>query len=218
MAAIRRANTGASISPAYCWSAFCIPVLRDSVRHRWLWLLLLLALFPALASLLLWGGVFGLDYVDTTLWGGLMLDVIISFVTVAGSLPLGILLAFGRRSQLPIVRVLSVGYIELWRGVPLLTVLFMSAVLVPLFMPQGVSVDRLLRAMAALVLFNAAYMAEVVRGGLQGVSIPGRRKRPIRSACAGGTCRASSCCRRRCASSCRESSTPSSICSRTPRW
>ena len=138
-------------------------------------MLLLLALFPALASLLLWGGVFGLDYVDTTLWGGLMLDVIIAFVTVAGSLPLGILLALGRRSQLPIVRALSVGYIELWRGVPLLTVLFMSAVLVPLFLPQGVSVDRLLRAMAALVLFNAAYMAEVVRGGLQGVD-PGQEE------------------------------------------
>ena len=88
---------------------------------------------------------------------------------MAGSLPLGILLALGRRSQLSIVRALSVGYIELWRGVPLLTVLFMSAVLMPMFLPQGVSIDRLLRAMAALVLFNAAYMAEVVRGGLQGV-------------------------------------------------
>ncbi len=150
-------------------AAFCVPVLREQVRHRWLWLLLLLTLFPALASVLLWGGVFGLDYVDTTLWGGLMLDIIISFVAVAGSLPLGILLALGRRSQLPIVRALSVGYIELWRGVPLLTVLFMSAVLMPMFLPQGVSIDRLLRAMAALVLFNAAYMAEVVRGGLQGV-------------------------------------------------
>jgi general L-amino acid transport system permease protein len=149
--------------------AFCIPVLRDEIRHRWLWVLLLLTFFPALAAVLLWGGVLGLDYVDTTEWGGLMLDVIVSFVTVAGSLPLGILLAVGRRSQLPVLRLLSVGYIELWRGVPLLTVLFMSAVLVPLFLPAGVSVDRLLRAMAALVLFNAAYMAEVVRGGLQGV-------------------------------------------------
>jgi general L-amino acid transport system permease protein len=148
---------------------FGMPVLREQSRHRWLWLLLLLTVFPALASLLLWGGVFGLDFVDTTLWGGLMLDVIISFVAVAGSLPLGILLALGRRSQLPVVRLLSIGYIELWRGVPLLTVLFMSAVLAPLFLPQGVSIDRLLRAMAALVLFNAAYMAEVVRGGLQGV-------------------------------------------------
>jgi general L-amino acid transport system permease protein len=95
-----------------------------------------------------------------------MVDVIASFVTVAGSLPLGILLAFGRRSQLPGVRVLSVGYIEMWRGVPLLTVL---TVVMPLFLPNGVSVDRLLRAIAALVLFYAAYMAEVVRGGLQGV-------------------------------------------------
>ncbi|HEX4172204.1 MAG TPA: amino acid ABC transporter permease [Acetobacteraceae bacterium] len=149
--------------------AFSTPVLREHVTRRWLWVVLLLTLFPVLAAVLLWGGVLGLDYVDTTLWGGLMLDFIVAFVTVAGSLPLGILLAFGRRSQLPIVRALSIGYIELWRGVPLLTVLFMSAVLLPLFLPQGVSIDRLVRAMAALVLFNAAYMAEVVRGGLQGV-------------------------------------------------
>ncbi|MFI4981542.1 MAG: amino acid ABC transporter permease [Nevskiales bacterium] len=151
-------------------AAFCVPVLRDQVRHRWLWALLLLIVFPALAAVLLWGGVFGLAYVDTSLWGGLMLDVIVSFVTVAGSLPLGIVLAFGRRSQLPIVRFLSVGYIEVWRGVPLLTVLFMSTVVLPLFLPEGMSLDRLLRAMAALVLFNSAYMAEVVRGGLQGVA------------------------------------------------
>jgi general L-amino acid transport system permease protein len=131
--------------------------------------LLLLIAFPIVAGILLWGGVFGLPFVDTTLWGGLMLDIIVSFVVVAASLPIGILLAFGRRSQLPVVRILSVCYIEIWRGVPLLTVLFMSAVVFPLFMPEGVTVDRLMRAMAALVLFNAAYMAEVVRGGLQGV-------------------------------------------------
>jgi general L-amino acid transport system permease protein len=159
-------------------AAFAAPVLRDSVRHRWLYVLLLLIVFPLIASVLLWGGVFGLAYVDTSLWGGLMLGVIVSFVTVAGSLPLGILLAFGRRSQLPVIRILSVGYIEIWRGVPLLTVLFMSAVVVPLFLPEGVSVDRLLRAMAALVLFNAAYMAEVVRGGLQGVA-PGQEEAAV---------------------------------------
>ncbi len=84
-------------------------------------------------------------------------------------MPFGIALALGRRSTLPIVRTLSVAFIELWRGVPLLTVLFMSAVMVPLFLPPGVTLDRLLRAMAALILFNSAYMAEVVRGGLQGV-------------------------------------------------
>jgi general L-amino acid transport system permease protein len=150
-------------------AAFCIPVLRENTRHRWLFVLLLLIVAPGLAWILLSGGLFGLTYVDTSLWGGLMLDVIVSFVTVVGSLPLGILLALGRRSQLPVIRVLSLGYIEIWRGVPLLTVLFMSAVVMPLFLPEGVSVDRLLRAMAALVLFNAAYMAEVVRGGLQGV-------------------------------------------------
>ncbi|MBV9249360.1 MAG: amino acid ABC transporter permease [Acetobacteraceae bacterium] len=149
--------------------AFSIPVLRERIRHRWVYVLLLLVVVPVLDGALLAGGIAGLDPVDTNLWGGLMLDVIIAFVTVAGSLPLGVVLALGRRSQLPIVRGLSVGFIELWRGVPLLTVLFMSAVLVPLFLPQGVSVDRLVRAMVALILFNAAYMAEVVRGGLQGV-------------------------------------------------
>jgi len=127
--------------------------------------------FPVLAGILLVGGAFGLPYVDTSLWGGLLLDIIISFVTVAGALPLGILLALGRRSELPVIRYMSIGFIELWRGVPLLTVLFMSAVMVPLFLPNGVSVDRLIRAMVAFTLFNSAYMAETVRGGLQGVTL-----------------------------------------------
>jgi general L-amino acid transport system permease protein len=150
-------------------AAFATPVLRTRTRRRGLAVLLLFTLFPALAAVLLAGGVFGLAVVDTNAWGGLMLDVLIAFVTVAGSLPLGILLALGRRSHLPVVRALAIGFIELWRGVPLLTVLFMSAVMVPLFLPQGMSLDRLVRALVALVLFNAAYMAEVVRGGLQGV-------------------------------------------------
>ena len=149
--------------------AFAVPALRERARRRWLWMLLLLTVFPILAGVLLVGGMPGLPFVDTNAWGGLMLDVVISFVAVAGSLPLGVALALGRRSQLVVVRTLSVGFIELWRGVPLLTVLFMSAVMVPLFLPHGVSVDRLLRAMVALVLFNSAYMAEVVRGALQGV-------------------------------------------------
>jgi general L-amino acid transport system permease protein len=151
--------------------AFGYPVVRENIRHRGIWLLLLLTVFPIVAGVLLVGGIFGLTFVDTNSWGGLMLDIIISFVTVAGSLPLGILLALGRRSQLPIVRLMSVGFIELWRGVPLLTALFMSAVMVPLFLPEGVNVDRLIRAMIALVLFNSAYMAETVRGGLQGVPV-----------------------------------------------
>lgn len=149
--------------------AFAVPVMRERVRHRGLFAILLLTLFPVLAGILLVGGVAGLPHVDTSLWGGLMLDLIVSFVTVAGALPLGILLALGRRSELPVIRYFSIGFIELWRGVPLLTVLFMSAVMVPLFLPAGVSVDRLIRAMVAFTLFNAAYMAETVRGGLQGV-------------------------------------------------
>ena len=149
--------------------AFSAPVMRENVRHRGLFLLLLLTVFPFLAGFLLVGGVPGLPEVDTSEWGGLMLDVIISFVTVAGALPLGVLLALGRRSELGVLRYLSIAFIELWRGVPLLTVLFMSAVMVPLFLPHGVSIDRLIRAMVAFTLFNAAYMAETVRGGLQGV-------------------------------------------------
>ncbi|MEN3380221.1 MAG: ral L-amino acid transport system permease protein [Hyphomicrobiales bacterium] len=148
---------------------FGAPVLREHTRHRGRYVLALLTVFPVLAGVLLVGGVPGLPYVDTSQWGGLMLDVIVSFVTVAGALPLGILLALGRRSQLRVIKTLSIGFIELWRGVPLLTVLFMSAVMVPLFLPHGVSVDRLIRAMVAFTLFNAAYMAETVRGGLQGV-------------------------------------------------
>jgi general L-amino acid transport system permease protein len=148
---------------------FAAPVLRERTRHRGRYVLLLFTVFPLLAGILLVGGVAGLPTVDTSQWGGLMLDLVVSFVTVAGALPLGILLALGRRSQLRVIRTLSIGFIELWRGVPLLTVLFMAAVMVPLFLPQGVSVDRLIRAMVAFTLFNAAYMAETVRGGLQGV-------------------------------------------------
>src|SRR5262249_843904 len=124
-------------------AALCVPVLRDGMRHRWIYVLLLLIVFPIVAGILLSGGVFGLPFVDTPGWGGLMLDVIVSFVVVGGSLPIGILLAFGRRSSLPVVRYLSVTYIEIWRGVPLLTVLFMSTIVVPLFLPQGVDVSRL---------------------------------------------------------------------------
>ncbi len=155
---------------------FCWPVLREGhARHRGLRLILLLTLCPLLIGVLLLGGVPGLSYVDTSLWGGLMLDVLISFVTVAGAIPFGIVLALGRRSNVPVLRTLSICYIELWRGVPLLTVLFMSAVIVPLLLPNGVSADRLVRAMIALVLFNSAYMAEVIRGGLQGVP-PGQEE------------------------------------------
>lgn len=150
---------------------FTVPALMDSLRHRWIAVAALIFVYPVIAGVLVIGGVFGLRFVDTTLWGGLMLNVVLSFITLAGSLPLGILLALGRRSSLPLVRWFCIGFIELWRGVPLLTALFMATIMLPLFLPDGVTLDRLLRAAIALTLFTSAYMAEVIRGGLQGVPV-----------------------------------------------
>lgn len=123
--------------------------------------------FPLLTWLLLSSGMFGLSPVPTEKWGGLFLTLFISIVGIATSMPIGILLALGRRSTLPIIRVLCTCFIEIVRGVPLITLLFMAANLVPLFLPQGVTLDKLLRALIVISLFSAAYMAEVVRGGLQ---------------------------------------------------
>ncbi|EJC6608344.1 amino acid ABC transporter permease, partial [Escherichia coli] len=112
-------------------------------------------------------GFFGLERVETRQWGGLTLTLIIASVGIAGALPWGILLALGRRSHMPIVRILSVIFIEFWRGVPLITVLFMSSVMLPLFMAEGTNIDKLIRALVGVILFQSAYVAEVVRGGLQ---------------------------------------------------
>lgn len=112
---------------------------------------------------------FGLVEVETDLWGGFLMTLVIAITGIVASLPLGILLALGRRSQMPIVKMLSVIFIEFWRGVPLITVLFMSSVLLPIFLPDGVAFDKLLRALIGVGLFSAAYMAEVVRGGLQAI-------------------------------------------------
>ncbi len=147
--------------------AFAIPAMADRVRHQWFFVLALIAIYPILAGFLLYGGLFGLPIVETPFWGGLMLNTVLSFLALAGALPLGILLALGRRSRLPVFRYFCVGFIELWRGVPLLTVLFMGMVMLPLFLPHGVNIDNLVRAAVALTLFTSAYMAEVIRGGLQ---------------------------------------------------
>ena len=112
---------------------------------------------------------FGLVPVETPKWGGFLVTLVIAVTGIAASLPLGILLALGRRSKLPIVRLVSIIFIEFWRGVPLITVLFMSSVVLPLFLPEGVTFDKLLRALIGVALFAAAYMAEVVRGGLQAI-------------------------------------------------
>lgn len=113
------------------------------------------------------GGWFAV--VPSNFWGGLMLTFLLTIVGILFSFPIGILLALGRRSQLPVIRWASVAYIELIRGVPLITILFMASTMVPLFLPQGVSIDRVLRAMVGITLFSAAYLAENVRGGLQAI-------------------------------------------------
>ncbi len=124
---------------------------------------------PLISFWLLHGGFFGLEEVPTSKWGGLMLTLVIAVVGIAGAMPLGVLLALGRRSDMPAIRVICVTFIEFWRGVPLITVLFMSSVMLPLFLPEQISIDKLLRALIAVVLFEAAYIAEVVRGGLQAI-------------------------------------------------
>ncbi len=113
---------------------------------------------------------FGLEPVRTDLWGGLLVTFVVALTGIVASLPLGVLLALGRRSQLPAVRMLSVIFIEFWRGVPLITVLFMSSVMLPFFLPPETEFDKLLRALIGVALFSSAYMAEVVRGGLQAIS------------------------------------------------
>ena len=121
----------------------------------------------ALIGVLMWGGVFGLAYVENERWGGLMLTLLLATFGIAFAFPISILLALGRRARLPVVRGLSVLWIELVRGVPLISLLFMASVMLPLFLPEGVTIDKLLRALIAMIVFAAAYLAEVVRGGLQ---------------------------------------------------
>jgi general L-amino acid transport system permease protein len=122
-----------------------------------------------LLAMLLLDFDFGLIPVETPQWGGLTVTLVVSITGIVASLPIGILLALGRRSQMPIVRMLSVTYIEFIRGVPLITVLFMSSVMLPLFLPPGTNFDKLLRALIGVAMFSSAYMAEVVRGGLQAI-------------------------------------------------
>ncbi|TDX28700.1 amino acid ABC transporter membrane protein 2 (PAAT family) [Modicisalibacter xianhensis] len=135
---------------------------------RWVGLFALVG-FPVVAYFLLVGGHFGLMYVPTREWGGLMLTLTIATVGIVGSLPLGVILALGRRSKMPLVKSVCVVFIEFWRGVPLITVLFMASVMLPLFVPTEVDFDKLLRALVGIMFFWSAYMAEVVRGGLQAI-------------------------------------------------
>lgn len=143
------------------------PLFIRRFDPKFLYAIGLVVIYPIVAFYLFSGGIFGLTHVPTHLWGGLFLTLVIAGVGIASSLPIGILLALGRRSEMPIVRSLCVAFIELIRGVPLITILFMASVMLPLFLPPGMNFDKLLRALIGVSLFASAYMAEVVRGGLQ---------------------------------------------------
>ena len=142
----------------------------SAFRQFWKWWLSVVWLLGlSTIGILMWGGVLGLPYVENERWGGLILTLLLSTFGVALAFPLGILLALGRRSDMPVIRALCVGYIELVRGVPLISLLFMASVMLPLFLPSGVTIDKLVRAQIAMIMFAAAYLAEVIRGGLQAI-------------------------------------------------
>jgi general L-amino acid transport system permease protein len=146
-----------------------VPLMLPRVPGK-LWLsLYVLVAFPILAYVLLTGGILGLAPVATEYWGGLMLTLVVATVGITASFPIGILLALGRRSKLPFVKYASIGFIEFVRGVPLITMLFMASVMLPRFLPENVTFDKLLRALIGVALFSAAYLAEVIRGGLQAI-------------------------------------------------
>ncbi len=121
-------------------------------------------------GLLMKGGLFGLAPVESVQWGGLPLTLLLSVFGLTAAYPLGVVFALGRQSRLPAIKTGCIVYIELIRGVPLITLLFMSSVVFPLFLPEGVTINKILRAQVAIIMFTAAYIAEVVRGGLQGMS------------------------------------------------
>ncbi|SNB60791.1 amino acid ABC transporter membrane protein 2, PAAT family [Arboricoccus pini] len=142
-------------------------VLVSCDRRFWSARLIVVWILGMLVFLWLMGGGFGLTSVPTGLWGGLPLTMMLAFFGMVVAFPLAILLALGRRSSLPLIKVVSVVYIELIRGVPLISLLFMGSFLLPLFMPAGTTIDAVLRAQIAIILFQAAYLAETIRGGLQ---------------------------------------------------
>jgi len=139
------------------------------VKSRWVLIGWLLSFVLTIFLLKGFEGNEILPLVDTGLWGGLLLTFLLALIGIVASFPIGVLLALGRRSSLPVVKIFCTLFIELVRGVPLVTILFMFSIILPLFLPENVRIDRVLRAMMAMTFFAAAYMAENVRGGLQSI-------------------------------------------------
>jgi general L-amino acid transport system permease protein len=146
-------------------------VLAGGIRSGWRALMVSLAIFAGIGILI---AVMGLDHgglpvVDTRLWGGLLVTLVVSVTGIVTSMPVGIALALGRRSTIPLIRIFSITFIEFWRGVPLITVLFFATYMLPLFVPAGFTIDGLMRVLIGIALFSGAYNAEVIRGGLQAI-------------------------------------------------
>jgi len=157
--------------PAVVCVLFVGLYIVSAMRRFWRWeLALIWAAVLTVIAVLMWGGVLGMPYVPQERWGGLPITLILATFGLAFAFPLAILVALGRRSKLPAIKALCVLYVELIRGVPLISLLFMASVMFPLFLPEGVNIDKLLRAQIAIILFAGAYLAEVVRGGLQALS------------------------------------------------
>jgi general L-amino acid transport system permease protein len=146
-----------------------VPLLLPKFPRKALYGVAFMILYPFVAAYIFKGGAWLQPVVDTPLWGGLFLTLIISIVGIVASFPIGIMLALGRRSKMPAIKALCVAFIELVRGVPLVTVLFMASVMLPLFFPPGWTIDKVMRALIGVSLFSGAYMAEVIRGGLQAI-------------------------------------------------
>jgi general L-amino acid transport system permease protein len=146
-------------------------LLNGGIRSGWRALIVSLAIFASVGIVIAVMGLDrgGLPIVDTRLWGGLLLTLVVSVTGIVTSMPVGIALALGRRSTIPLIRIFSIAFIEFWRGVPLITVLFFATYMLPLFVPAGFTIDGLMRALIGIALFAGAYQAEVIRGGLQAI-------------------------------------------------
>ena len=156
------------VNVTYFLLAFAlVPLLVENLPYR-KHLIKFSIIFPVIAFILLYGG-FGFEIVPTNKWGGLLVTLVLGVFGIALAFPIGIILALGRRSKLPVISMLCTLFIEFIRGVPLITLLFFGMVMLPLFLPEGINMDGLVRVLVAVTLFQAAYMAEVIRGGLQAI-------------------------------------------------
>lgn len=146
-----------------------IPLFIESFKYKLQLGAFILFGYPFVTFALIHGAWLGLPVAGTSEWGGFMLTFVLASVGIVGALPIGILLALGRRSELPVIRTFSITFIEFWRGTPLITILFMASVMLPLFFPSEVDFDKVLRAMIGITMFQSAYTAEAIRGGLQAI-------------------------------------------------